>query len=259
MDVHDQLLLCHENYVEFHRTTQRRSDGTVLEEAGVCMWAGNNPFPIFTNSAARTDPNAAPDDVIARARAFFAERERSWSLSTLSPLDDDLEAVAKAGGLNQLTNAPQMVIDLPLSEVEPPSDVTLRLVEDAVAMHDFAVVNGEAFSVYGMPIDAMEANFCNPERWLRPDTAAFVAYIGDEVAAAAMVNMSHGMGCVNNVATHSAHRGRGLGELVTRAATNAGFDLGARFVGLQASPMGEPVYTRMGYVEIGRFRSLLAS
>ena len=49
------------------------------------------------------------------------------------------------------------------------------------------------------------------------------------------------------------HGGRGLAALVTRAAGNAGFDLGARLASLQASPMGEPVYRRMGYETIGSY------
>jgi predicted GNAT family acetyltransferase len=71
--------------------------------------------------------------------------------------------------------------------------------------------------------------------------------------------VSHGAGCVAYVATHSDHRGRGIGELVSRAATNAGFDLGASFVHLQASPMGEHIYSRIGYQEVGRCRILLAT
>ena len=45
---------------------------------------------------------------------------------------------------------------------------------------------------------------------------------------------------------------------MTAAATNAGFDLGAEFASLQASPMGEPIYRAMGYETIYDYRLLLS-
>ena len=67
------------------------------------------------------------------------------------------------------------------------------------------------------------------------------------------------MAFVGFVGTKVKARGRGLGEALTRAATNAGFDLGARLASLQASPEGYPIYRRMGYVEISRYREYLGA
>jgi hypothetical protein len=39
--------------------------------------------------------------------------------------------------------------------------------------------------------------------------------------------------------------------------TNWAFDQGARAQSLQASTMGEPIYARMGYEELYRYRSYL--
>ena len=74
-----------------------------------------------------------------------------------------------------------------------------------------------------------------------------------KAAAGAMVIVTHGVAGIYWVGTHPDARGKGLAELCTRAAGNAGFDLGARIAGLQASVMGEPVYRRMGYVEVTRY------
>jgi ribosomal protein S18 acetylase RimI-like enzyme len=68
-----------------------------------------------------------------------------------------------------------------------------------------------------------------------------------------MVVVTHGVAGVYWVGTVPAARGRGLAELCTRAAGNAGFDRGARIAALQASVMGEPLYRRMGYVEVTRY------
>jgi GNAT superfamily N-acetyltransferase len=68
-----------------------------------------------------------------------------------------------------------------------------------------------------------------------------------------MTVVTHGVAGIYWVGTTPAARGRGLAELCARAADNAGFDLGARITSLQASVMGEPVYRRMGYVEVTRY------
>jgi predicted GNAT family acetyltransferase len=72
-----------------------------------------------------------------------------------------------------------------------------------------------------------------------------------------MTLVTHGVAGVYWVGTTPDARGRGLAELCTRAAGNAGFDLGGRIASLQASPMGEPVYRRMGYVEVTRYPYLV--
>ena len=56
------------------------------------------------------------------------------------------------------------------------------------------------------------------------------------------------------VVTLPEYRGRGLGEACTRLVGNRAFELGARCVVLQASSQGEPIYRRMGYREITRYR-----
>jgi predicted acetyltransferase len=68
-----------------------------------------------------------------------------------------------------------------------------------------------------------------------------------------MVMVTHGVAGVYWVGTTPEARGRGLAEIVTRTAGNAGFDMGATVTALQASVMGEPIYRRMGYREITRY------
>jgi ribosomal protein S18 acetylase RimI-like enzyme len=73
-----------------------------------------------------------------------------------------------------------------------------------------------------------------------------------------MTVVSYGVALVGFVGTRVTARGRGLGEAVTRAVTNTGFDMGARLASLQASPEGDAIYRRLGYVEVSRYREYLA-
>jgi predicted acetyltransferase len=79
-----------------------------------------------------------------------------------------------------------------------------------------------------------------------------VAYRGRHPVSAAQVFLSHGIAGIYWVGTVEAARGEGLAEAVTRAVGNMAFDQGAGLSSLQASRMGEPIYRRMGYVDVYR-------
>ncbi len=83
---------------------------------------------------------------------------------------------------------------------------------------------------------------------------AVVARDNGEPVAAAMVVVSDGVAGVQLVGTVPAARRRGLGELCTQWTVLAGFELGAEAAVLEASEAGEPVYLRMGFVELSRYR-----
>src|SRR5207245_5319172 len=87
-----------------------------------------------------------------------------------------------------------------------------------------------------------------------PHVVGVVAYDADGPKAAAMTVLSHTIAGVYWVGTVEPGRRRGLGEAVTGVVTNAAFDRGARAVTLQASPMGEPIYARMGYETAYRYQ-----
>ena len=73
----------------------------------------------------------------------------------------------------------------------------------------------------------------------------------------AMVALSGPVGMVCWVATLDAMRRRGLAGICTVRATNAAFEHGAGLATLQASPMGESLYERLGYEELFRYRLYL--
>ena len=74
-----------------------------------------------------------------------------------------------------------------------------------------------------------------------------VARRAAQPVATAMIFESDGVASVQWVGTIPTARGTGLGALVTTAVTNLAFDRGATSCTLQASPMGAPVYQRLGY------------
>ena len=104
-----------------------------------------------------------------------------------------------------------------------------------------------------MPAQVTRKVFSVPARWLLPHLAYSVLYERDEPVSAAMLLFSHGMAGVYWVGTVPAFRRRGYAEAVMRHVSNAALDRGASLVALQATPLGESVYLRVGYREVTRY------
>ena len=242
--------------MEFSREMTRWGDGRVEERDGVLLFASGSSMPVLVNGAFRLFDDVEAISVIMVADSFFRDLGRGYSVMVRDTAEeDDLRAACEAAGLTVFgAGGPQMVCRTRLVDVPPAEDVEIRPVTTPAALEDFASVNGRAYGTYGMPPEVATEVLSRPDRFLAASNLySVVAYLDGTPAAAAQTILSHGIAGVYWVGTIEEARGRGLGEAVTRAVTNEAFDRGATANSLQASPMGEPIYRRMGYEEIYRY------
>jgi ribosomal protein S18 acetylase RimI-like enzyme len=192
--------------------------------------------------------------VVARADEFFGRSGRGYTIWIRDHLDANLEAHLVKAGIPPLSNTPGMVLDAPI--LDRPLDAGLRVaqVEDTDSVSALAAVESAGYATIGMPAKITEHIFSNPQRLINPHTIVVLGYLEQRPAAAAIAILSNGIAGLYWVVTLPEARGRGLGEACTRLAGNRAFELGARRVILQASEQGEPIYRRMGYREITRYR-----
>ena len=258
--ISDEARLGHLNLLEFARENARWArNHTVVDEDGALMFAGDTDWPAFNNGVLRWDDRADATLMLERARAFFHDRGRGFSVwARQLDVDADIGAAAKKLGAMKVFDYPQMIRRERFEERAAPERVEIRRVTDAAAVADFAEINAQAYSVYGSPPEATASNFGRPDAFLSPHNAAFIAYLNDEPAGAAMAMLSHGIAGIFWVGTVESARGKGIAEACMRVVTNWGFDAGAPNVQLQASPMGEPIYRRMGYEDLYRYDFWLA-
>lgn len=250
--------LAHLNYLDFARQSTPWSDAGRLEEGGgVLLGRSGTDFPFVFNAVARTDPGAAPAEVLARADAFFFDR--GYTLITHPEHDQDLDAHAGALDLFAFGSSPEMVCRQRLADVERTDGIVLRRATDEADIADFVTVGSAAYPSLGMPPTAMSEAITRFDRLLEPHIAVVVAYDADRPVAAAQAFLSHGIAGVYWVGTVEDARGKGLGEAVCRWVTNWAFDQGAAAQTLQASTMGESIYLRMGYETIYRYTSWFRS
>lgn len=242
-------------YHEFDREMIRRTrGGIVVEQDGLLLLAGPNPTPFVVNAAMRLDQRLAASEALERINAFFSERQRPATLTTHGDRDADLLAAVAERDWEVIVELAGMVVQEPVADPSPGPGVELRRVSSQDQVSTLIDVLAEGFGPREPWPSLIGTVFELPESILEPRTAAFIAYADGVPASASVSYALQGVGCVGWVATPEAFGRRGLGELVTRAATNAAFAAGASTVVLQSSPEAAALYARIGFVEVTRYR-----
>jgi hypothetical protein len=250
--------LGHANLIAYSRALAgwgRR--GGCHEDGRLLLYATGSWLPVGGNGAFRRRDDVPAADLIAEADTFFGARARGYSIKVRdSGQDADLQVACEAQGLVAFSEpVPQMVCRHHLGEPTPPPGVELRRVVDEGGVADFVAVNTEAYATYGMPADVLADMFDQPERVLADeDTIIVVAYLGQRPVATALTYLHEGVGGLQWVGTASDVRHLKLGWVVTQWATNVAFERGATACTLQASPMGAPLYLKLGYETVYHYR-----
>lgn len=249
-----EVALGQANLIAFNRAMTRWSTNGALEEGdGHVLCAGGSWLPVVANEAFRTEENVDGSQLITHAELFFGRFARGFAVKVRDTgQDEDLRAACTAAGLESFGEpVPQMLALAPLPDHPGIEGVELEWAFDEGGVADFVNVNAEAYATYGMPAEVLPELFDRPSAVLDDPAAHVVIARRDGAAiATAMVYESDGVASLQWVGTVPAARASGLGALVTTATTNLAFERGASSCTLQASPMGEPVYRRLGYSTI---------
>lgn len=228
-----------------------RSGGRVLVDKGVTFLVGSDPTPLIINTVFRTDPSVSPGTVLDRGRALYESIGHGFTLVTSDHSDGDLDQAAAAADWQVAIELPVMIRRERIADRPLPAGASLRRVDPGDDLDSFRAIQMDGFAGDDDERAGAAVVFAGSESIAAEDTVAMLAAVDGRDAAAAMVDVIAGIGYVGWVGTLPELRRRGLGELVTRAVTNAAFDLGAEIVTLGASPMGLPLYASMGYETVG--------
>ncbi len=238
---------------EFTRTGRNTE---ILETGELTMVA--HPEGAFFNNVAFPRAEVDADTVLETIGAFYVQRSFPFAIALRAHADQALETALLARGLINPVHEPGMVLLAdPGSVADCPGLVICPAVDDA-GRDAYRHVSAEAYATYDQSRAYTADIFAQLDSVCAPTVQGFVGYAGSEPAAAAALYVSYGVAGIGWVGTVPAHRGRGYGEAVTWAVVREGFRRGAAFVNLQASPMGAPVYARMGFTTPTAYHLLVA-
>lgn len=256
METFDKILLSDLNLAEYTREMTRWNlSGEIYEQDDLLLTKGSCPFPTTCTAMNLKSVNgASAAAVFHRIRSFYRERKSPFSIHLRAHADEALETVCREEKMIPISDAPGMVADQPFEEQPAPDGIEIRHIADIAGVADFAFVTRESYQSLGMPAYVSEQIFATPRRLLVSQNDLVVAYDSGRPVSAAMILLSHGVAGLYWVGTLENNRCKGFGEACVREVVNAAFRRGAALVVLQASKFGAPLYERMGFEEVTRYR-----
>ncbi len=219
------------------------------EEADLAWFVTGIPHPLFNGVMATDLP---PDRVDERIDDMVAEFRRrrvplEWTTgSRTRPVDLARHLLAK--GFEHTLDVPGMAMDLrELPDEKPPRGLSVVQVgnrEDLeacirIALHTFEI--SEAFVPRLLEI---EERMPEDQKAL---TRHYLARLDGRPVATAELFLAAGAAGLYFVGTLPDASHRGIGRAVTLAALRGAREMGYRVGVLQATPMGTPVYRRIGF------------
>ena len=212
--------------------------------------ASGLPIAFFNGAFCRRP--VAPSDadaVVRNAIDFFGVRAVPWLLWTLSGVDVALSDACARAGLREVGGPPAMVLPaIPRDAPALPDGVEVT----RASVADLERVRQILAEGFGMPIEVAQTLISEP-LLDADDTAVVIGLLDGRPMTTALVHVSGHAAGIYNVATLPDARGRGVGAAATWAAVMAGREFGAEHATLQSSASGYPVYSRMGFVDVGRY------
>jgi GNAT superfamily N-acetyltransferase len=245
-----------ENHVSFFSRFGRLRGGHLSSGEGVRRFSSGVRHPIFNGAVAlEADVGEA---TVREVVDWFRARELPflwWLLP--SQQSTGLSRCLEDAGLARAFETPGMVLSPDRLGPAPPLPEGLRIepVNDRVGYDHFGrVLNDGDFQAASPVAEAILP-------LLKPDPGDsrfrfFLGYHGGEPVATSMRFVSAGAVGIYGIATLPAARRRGFGAAMTLAAVEDGQRVAGSGVSvLTATPLGLPVYKRLGFTEVCRLEA----
>ncbi|MCX6023278.1 MAG: GNAT family N-acetyltransferase [Chloroflexi bacterium] len=212
----------------------------VHDDVALTAYGGDGP----AHNVAAVLEATAPERVFALADAFFGGTGYAVIVDTEAA--HSVEAALRERGWLLDEEEPALALTPIPPPRAPPAHLTIRPVTADAELADFLAISETG--AHWIP--SLRAA-------LDRAVALFVGYLGGEPIATARLTCYGEVGDLNGVVTAEAHRRQGFGTAMTWAAIAEGVRRGCTAMTLTATPMGYPVYRRMGFVPVCTYRTYL--
>jgi ribosomal protein S18 acetylase RimI-like enzyme len=223
--------------------------GEAWDDSGVVVAAAGGPLRSL-NQAFITE---AASDLVAtlqRVRAYFAERGLRYRVRLREELVERCEPALLEAGFEPQGGIPSLALH-PIECCKVADGLEIASVTDERTLRDHIAVVAAGFE---WAPDVLGHVFTNALIG-HPQWRAYAGYVDGRPVAASQLFVTEDAAGVYYVATLPEARRKSYGEAMTRHAIAQGAAAGCAVATLQASPMGLPIYGRMGFRHVGYYRT----
>jgi GNAT superfamily N-acetyltransferase len=244
---HAALCLLEPPYLKHYRR------GRFREWRGVALVGSDLPGPGFNFAAVLHADAPTLDELLPVAREFFAGAGQGWGVLVEGDAGHPMEAELRARGWTVDEDEPAYALrDLASVGARAGSELQVRFAQTQAHADAYHAVTGAAFQA---PPELADVLSPSPAFALDPDIALFVGSVGGADVSAAGYSRSGSTAVLWGVATLEAHRGRGHGDAVSRAALVHAATRGCTTAALRSGPKSRPVYERLGFRYVCQHRT----
>ncbi|MEM8531977.1 MAG: GNAT family N-acetyltransferase [Chloroflexota bacterium] len=248
------------NLVEFWATYGRAPNYEAHERNDMVKCMTGVPFPLFNGVyyAQLTQDAVAREIAELKTDVHRMQMPSFWWVGPDSK-PDDLSNHLKQAGFVPAGSMTNMVVDLNTLDANTPlpPEFSIRIVEDTDTLDTWAhvvAVGSELPPNANEPLRVLEqAVGIRPKHLSR----RYIGYVNDVPVATSVLVLHAGIAGMYAVSTLEAYRQRGIGAAMTRLPLLDARAMGYQVGILQATQMGEPVYRRLGFQDIGQINLYL--
>lgn len=243
-----------DNLIESIRVMIKNSNKGHMVESESCFkfTLGVESMDGHLNGAFCYDDSNA-DKVFEEVDGYFKSRGNGYVFWIREEIDSNMEAILKSKGYQprREPGLPIMAVYRRIEEIRFPQGYSARKVKTERDIRDLMTTIRDTFDKTEEQVLNM---FGNDLVVNSKGNEAYVVYDRLGPVSCVLVVKSGDTAGIYWVGTREEARGKGLGKLIASIGTNAGFDMGAEAVILQASQLGQYVYEKLGYELVGYYR-----
>ena len=222
---------------------------------GVAFHASELPGPGFNFAAVLHNDAPTLDELLPVARAFFADAAEGWGVLVEGDAGHPLEAELTARGWTVAEDEPAYVMErIAVDAGNSPPPLAIRHARGEVDRQSTIAVTGAAF---GAPPGFGDL-FTPASLFEDPAVGFFLGSVDGEDVASVMLAVVGPTAVIAGTATLDAHRGKGYGAALCRAALADAAARGCTSAALRSGPLSRPIYERLGFRYVCQHRTYAA-